>query len=162
MIPREILKKIRQIELRTNRLVTLPAITGFQDFAVAPSTGGAPSGSPLREPWESASEEFPAPSGATDFPPRCSFAPAGADDVCSLTHGSRRGLPSGAAPQLAESGSRVLQPRSVSTSRNSKPLEFDRFSNCGEFATIKCSASRWANLGFNSLEFDGIRNQRKP
>jgi len=42
-----------------------------------------------------------------------------------------------------------------------KPLEFESFSNCGEFATIKTSASRQANFGFNSLEFDGIRNQRK-
>ena len=44
----------------------------------------------------------------------------------------------------------------------SKPLEFDRFGNYGEFATIRSPAGRRANFGFNSLEFDGIRNERKP
>ena len=43
-----------------------------------------------------------------------------------------------------------------------KLLEFERFGNCGEFATIKSLAVRRVNIGFNSLEFDGIRNQRKP
>ena len=36
------------------------------------------------------------------------------------------------------------------------PLEFERFSNCGGFATIKRGRSA---AGFNSVEFDGIRIQ---
>ena len=47
-------------------------------------------------------------------------------------------------------------------SPESKPLEFERSGNCGEFATIKGPAGRRANFGFNPLEFEGIRNQRKP
>lgn len=43
-----------------------------------------------------------------------------------------------------------------------KPLEFDGFGNYGEFATIRIPAGWRTNFGFNSLEFDGIRNQWKP
>lgn len=152
MIPRDILKQIRPIERRANRLVndhaagawvsarfnvrTLtgsrmnPALNsipmlkrrerralqaparipmGFRldgnAVAASSSTGGAPAGSSRREPWDRASRISPAPSGATDFLPNHSFAPAGADVVGSLTHGSRRGLRSAAAPQLPESDS---------------------------------------------------------
>jgi hypothetical protein len=243
MIPREILKKIRQIELRTNRLmnasarcVELRIPTGFrlkaqgcearatlgqcfahllnrnavaaipaatshqlrrnpvgvlrevhsftqgsfatlgwrpeprwdsssrvrsQDHAAAWSAGGAAAGSPRREPWESASEDSPAPSGATDFLPKRSFAPAVADAVGPLTHGSRRGLPSAAAPQLPESVSRVLQPRSISVGRDSKPIEFEGFGNRGEFAIIKSPAGGQMNRSSNPVEFDGINNSAK-
>jgi hypothetical protein len=89
--------------------LNLPALSAgacSPDCAAGSSTGGAPAGSPRREPWVSASKDSPTPSGATDFLSRCSFAPAGADAVCSFTHGSRRGLPSVDAPQLPEWDSR--------------------------------------------------------
>lgn len=109
-----------------------------RDALAAPlSTGGAPVSSPRRESLDQVLRISLAPSGATDFLPNRSFAPAGADAVGLFTHGSRRELPSPAAPQLPESGSRVLQPRSISVGRDFKPLEFEGFGNCGEFAPIK-------------------------
>ncbi len=158
MIPREILKKIRQIELRTNRLVndhaagarasarftvrtltgsrmnpalnSIPMLkrrerrapqaparipTGFRlnrtAVTASSSTGGAPAGSPRREPCDHAPRIPPAPSGAIDSSPNHSSAPAGADAAGPLTHGSRHGLPSAAAPQLPESDS--CPPRSA-------------------------------------------------
>ena len=40
-----------------------------------------------------------------------------------------------------------------------KPLEIEKFGNCGEFATIKIQASEpWL---FNPVEFDGIKNSSK-
>ena len=57
-----------------------------------------------------------------------------------------------------------------------KPIEFDGIGNCGEFATIRIQANKLhlvlipsnstelefnhARLVVNSLEFEGIRNQR--
>jgi hypothetical protein len=39
---------------------------------------------------------------------------------------------------------------------DSKPIEFERFGNCGEFAIIE----RWRAVpGFISLEFEGITNR---
>jgi hypothetical protein len=38
---------------------------------------------------------------------------------------------------------------------DSKPLEFEGFGNCGEFATIKRGRSM---VGSNPLEFEGIKN----
>ena len=44
------------------------------------------------------------------------------------------------------------QPLPVPASRNSKPIEFDGFGNCGEFATIKSGQNA---VSSNSLEFRG-------
>ena len=90
MIPREILKKIRQIELRTNRIVT---------------------GSVERGYVQSTSRSTPAIS-----------------NVPTNHHALRLGL--------------RPQPRSVSVSRNSKPIEFEGFGNYGEFAIIRNQAGR--------------------
>ncbi len=197
MTLRETLKKIWQIELRTERLasasarcVELRIPTGFRPkaqgcearatlgprparltnrnaVAARLSTGGAPTSSPRHEPWDQALRISPAPSGAADLPSRRSFAPGGADTIDPINHGSRRGLPALAAPQLPESGSRVFQPRSVSVSRNSKPLEFEGFGNCGEFATIKRLAGEPALVPIpsNSTELKTPANaigQRRP
>ena len=59
---------------------------------------------------------------------------------------------------------------------DSKPLEFERFGNCGEFATIRIQANKLhlvlipsnstglefdqTHFVFNSLEFEGIGSQR--
>lgn len=43
-----------------------------------------------------------------------------------------------------------------------KPLEFKRLGNYGKLATIESQAGKRANWRLNSLEFDRIRNQRKP
>jgi hypothetical protein len=42
MIPREILKKIRQIELRTNRIVSATLVDGYFGLAEAASAGKEP------------------------------------------------------------------------------------------------------------------------
>jgi len=42
----------------------------------------------------------------------------------------------------------------------SKPLEFERFGNYGEFAVIK-SRAREPNSGSNPVEFDGIKSLGK-
>src|SRR6266850_7456697 len=126
MIPREILKKIRQIELRTNRPVNelprcvrlriptefCPKAQGCEEratlgqhpvrcpnrnaVAARLSAGGAAAGSPRRKPCEHALRIPPAPAGATESLLKRCFAAAGADADAfgSLTHGSRRGLPS--------------------------------------------------------------------
>lgn len=208
MILGAILKQIRQIERRANRLVndhaagarasarfnvrtlagsrmnpapnSIPTLkrrerrapqaharipTGFRldgnAAAASSSTGGASAGSPRREPWDHAPRISPAPSGATDSSPRCSFAPVGVDAVGPLTHGSRRGLPPAAAPQLSDFVSCVIHPRSNSVGRDSKPLEFEGFGSCGEFATIRNRASIRMNCGSNPIEFDGIKNSTK-
>lgn len=48
------------------------------------------------------------------------------------------------------------------TDLDADAVEFKPVFKSIEFATIKSPAGRRANFGFNSLEFDGIRNQRKP
>ncbi len=95
MIPREILKKIRQIELRTNRIVTASSERG----CVAETSRSTPA---------------------------ISNAPTN-------HHALRLGLP----PSLRFGATGRPQPRSVSVSRNSKPLEFETFRNYGEFAIIR-------------------------
>ena len=85
MIPREILKKIQQIELRTNRLVT--------EFAA-----GARASARFTARTPAASKTNPA-----------------LNSIRTLKRPERR------AP----------------ASRNSKPLEFERFRNYGGFAIIK-------------------------
>ena len=104
MIPREILKKIRPIELRTNCLVTEFAERGC-----------------VRSPSRST--------------PTISNAPTN-------HHALRLGL--------------RPQPRSVSASRNSKPIEFERFGNYGEFAMIRNQAgeARPVLIPSNSMELE--------
>ena len=90
MIPREILKKIRQIELRTNRLVT-------------GSAAGA-----------RASARFTVRQ------------PAASNSISQLT-----------SIRAMKRRERRAPSRFVPASRNPKPLEIERFGNCGEFAIIK-------------------------
>ncbi len=63
-----------------------------------------------------------------------------------------------------------------SDSHDSKPIEFDGFGNCGEFATIRNQAVavfpglipsnstglefNRSRFNFNSLEFEGVKNQQ--
>ena len=47
-------------------------------------------------------------------------------------------------------------------SHNFKPLEIERFGNCGEFAIIKSQTDETNLIGFNPVEFDGIKNSRRP
>ena len=44
---------------------------------------------------------------------------------------------------------------------SSQPIEFERFGNCGEFATIKIHAGERMESGSNPVEFDGIKNSGK-
>jgi hypothetical protein len=94
MISREILKQIRQIELRTNRIVT----------AFAP---GARASARFTVRIPAASKTNPALNSIRTLKRRERRAPA---------------------------------------SRNSNPLEFEGFGNCGEFAIIKNPRSRQFNL----------------
>jgi len=84
-----------------NRFLREQSAAGSQSSSRALSTGGAPEVSPRREPWESSAAEQ-APAGAIEklVADQNSVAPAGASDVPHKTHGSRRGLSSGAAPPL--------------------------------------------------------------
>ena len=125
MIPREILKKIRQIELRTNRIVTA-FVAGAR--ALARFTARTPA----------ASKTNPALNSIRALKRRERRAPAAPERGC--VRSTSRSTPAiSHAPtnyHALQLGLR-LQPRSVSFSRNSKPLEFEGFGNCGEFAIIK-------------------------
>ena len=101
MIPREILKKIRQIELRTNRIVT-------------PFAAGARASARFTVRTPAASKTNPA-----------------LNSIRALKRRERR------AP----------------ASRNSKPLKFDGFGNCGEFAIIKRRATVLIPSNSTGLEF---------
>jgi hypothetical protein len=119
MIPREILKKIRQIELCTNRIVTA--------FAA-----GARASARFTARTPAASKTNPALNSICPLKRRERRAPAAPERGCvpstsRSTPTNHHALRLGLRPQ----------PRPVPASRNSKPIEFGRFGNCGEFATIK-------------------------
>ena len=127
MIPREILKKIRQIELRTNRIVSGTAdgarLCEPQHTRMAchqNNFGRVPVG-------EAAAGRRPAlRSGARASARFTVRQPAASNPISQLT--SIRAL---------KRRERRAPSRSVPASRNPKPLEIERFGNCGEFAIIK-------------------------
>ena len=125
MIPREILKKIRQIELRTNRIVTA--------FAA---------GARLCEP-----QHFRPALRGDNFESRLSGA-AAAGRRPALRSGARASArftartPATSKTNPALNSLRLLKRRErrAPASQNSKPLEFETFRKNGESATIKNQA----------------------
>ena len=122
MIPREILKKIRQIELRTNRIVTT--------FAT---------GARLCEPQHCRMAESQSSSG------RVLFGEAAAGRRPALRSGARASVRFTARTPAASKTNPALnsiptlkrRERRAPARQNSKPLEFEGFRNYGEFAIIK-------------------------
>ena len=117
MIPREILKKIRQIELRTNRIVT----------AFAP-------GARLCEP-----QPFRPAQRGDNFVSRLSGA-AAAGRRPALRSGARASARFTARPPAASKTNPARRERRAPVSRNFNSLEFEGFRNYGEFAIIRIQA----------------------
>jgi hypothetical protein len=215
MIPREILKKIRQIELRTNRIVTVlgSARVARAGFGVAPKIS-----SYKLSPRMNPSSQSNVGSGATPEPARGTRALPFADGarasarftartpaasktnpalnsirplrrrerrapaLLSLTPGFSpvtgegeslnrfNGFPRAAKPlKRLKFASRVhtgLKPgvnerdftraNSPFAIRHSKPIEFDGFGNCGEFATIKNQAAVLIPSNSTGFEFKPV------
>ena len=122
MIPREILKKIRQIEIRTNRIVTESAERGCV---------------------RSTSRSTPHISNALTnhralrlgLRPQPRAVQSGARVSARFT--VRQSVASDSCFAPASVRTLKRRKRRVPASPNSKPIEFDGFGNCGEFAIIK-------------------------
>ncbi len=188
MILREILKKIWQIELRTNRLVSGSTrcfdqriSTGFRPKAQGCEVGqsGSDRATLGQRPTRRLNRNAVAaiPIAAILYQHRQN--PVGVSrGVRSFTQGSFATL--GWRPESRwDSLNLTISARSIislthrASGRNSKPLEFERFGNCGEFATIRVRRplsginpvkferfriQEGAHLRFNSPEFEGIGN----
>jgi hypothetical protein len=122
MIPREILKKIRQIEPHTNRIVT--------EFA--PGTWLCePQHSRIAESQSSSWHVLSGEAAAGRRPALRSGARASARFTART--------PAASKTNLALNSIRPLKRRErrAPVSRNSKPIEFEGFRNYGEFAIIR-------------------------
>jgi hypothetical protein len=122
MIPREILKKIRQIELRTNRLVT--------EFAPGARLC-EPQHSRIAKSRRSSEHVLPGKVAAGRRPALRSGARALARFTVRTPTASKTN------PALNSVGTLKRRERRAPVSRNSKPLEFETFRNYGEFAIIR-------------------------
>ena len=152
MILREILKKIWQIELRTNRLVSGSTrcfdqriSTGFRPKAQGceVSQSGSDRATLGHRPTRCLNRNVVAAIPIADISYQHCQNPVGVSrHVRSFTQGSSATL--GWRPESRwDSLNLTTSTRSTknfarrASGRNSKPLEFERFGNCGEFATIR-------------------------
>jgi len=137
MIPREILKKIRQIELRTNRLASQ-------------SSPGArlcePQHSPSFQSAENFEDAWPGEAAAGRRTAVRFGARASARFTVRPSAGSETNPPIHPIRTLKRRERRAPQthariplgfPEIRAFGLNSKPIDFDGFGNCGKFATIK-------------------------
>jgi hypothetical protein len=150
MIPREILKNIRQIELRTNRIVTASASrgsaripTGFRPKAQGCEARATLGHRPHSNTNRNAVAALPFSSAARGI---CHNPVGVGDDLILFTQGSSCVATLGCMTQSRWDCSNALrlglrpQPCSVSAVRNFNSLEFEGFRNYGEFVMIKSRA----------------------
>jgi len=137
MIPREILKKIRQIELRTNRLVIRP-VPGARlcEPQHSPSLQSAEN---FEGVWlgEAAAGRRPAVQFGTRASARFNVRTSSALETNLSLHPirtlKRRKRRAPQTPARIPLGFPEIRAFGL----NSKPIDFDGFGNCGKFATIK-------------------------